>query len=99
VGDRVPGRAQSLATSPGSAEALSGDANIDFTVVDEIFDVEGAPAPPLPVSDRPMPVGAPRRLIRVLWLCPLRAFWHFLCLLVDGVAGMVWGGGRIQTWH
>ena len=41
--DRAQKRARSPAMSPGSAEALSGNADIVLDVFDKIFDVEGAP--------------------------------------------------------
>ena len=41
--DRAQKRARSPAMSPGSAKALSGNANVILDVFDEIFDVEGAP--------------------------------------------------------
>jgi len=43
--------------SPGSAEALPGDANVVFVPFDEIIDVEGALGPPLSIPHDPKGVG------------------------------------------
>ena len=41
--NRAQKRIRSLAMSPGSAEVLSGNADVVFDVFNRIFDVEGVP--------------------------------------------------------
>ena len=74
---------------PGSAEALPGDADTVFAFVLQNTVAEGALGPPLFVPHHPTAIEGQEVQEPRMWSLHIRLFWHFLCLLIGGVGGVV----------
>jgi hypothetical protein len=66
--------------SPGSAEALPGDAGVVFMFCCRYLMAEGALRPPLFVSHHPTVMGGPEGQEPRVWFLHPGVFWHFPCL-------------------
>ena len=75
--------------SPGSAEVLPGDADTVFAFVLQNAVAEGALGPPLFVPHHPTVIEGQEVQEPRTWSLHIRMFWHFLCLLISGVGGVV----------
>ena len=69
-------------------EALPGDADTVFAFVLQNTVAEGVLGPPLFVPHHPTAIEQEVQEPR-MWSLHIRLFWHFLCLLIGGVGGVV----------
>ena len=74
---------------PGSAEALPGDADMVFAFALQNAMAEGVLGPPVFVPHHLTVIGGQEVQEPRMWSLHIRMFWHFLCLLIGGVGGIV----------
>ena len=74
---------------PGSAKVLPGDTDMVFAFVLQNAMAEGALGPPLFIPHHPTAIEGQEVQEPWMWSLHVHVFWHFLCLLISGVGGVV----------
>ena len=68
---------------------LPDDADMVFAFVLQNAEAEGALGPSLFVPHHPTAIGGQEVQEPQMWSLHVRVFWHFLCLQIGGVGGVV----------